>query len=96
MQEAAEAARKNLELVTDSYSRGVVSIIDLLDAKNAALVAEGCAANAEYDVLIDLMQLQRGTNNIDFFRSDEERTAWFDRLAAFFVENADEIRWPKR
>jgi len=96
LQEAAEAARKNLELVTDSYSRGVVSIIDLLDAKNAALVAAGFAANAEYDFLIDLMELQRGTNNFDFFRSDEERTAWFDRLEAFFVANADEIRWPKR
>jgi outer membrane protein TolC len=96
LQEAAVAARKNLELVTDSYSRGVVSIIDLLDAKNAALVAAGFAANAEYDFLIDLMQLQRGTNNFDFFRSEEERTAWFDRLQAFFVENADKIRWPKR
>ena len=96
LQEATEAARKNLELVTDSYARGVVSIIDLLDAKNAALVAGGFAANAEYDFLIDLMQLQRGTNNFDFFRSEEERTAWFDRLEAFFVENADKIRWPKR
>ena len=95
-QEAGEAALKNLDLVTDSYSRGVLSIIDLLDAQNAALVAQEFAANAEYDFLIDLMELQRATNGFDFFRSEAERESWFHRLETFFAENADRIRWPKR
>ena len=95
-QEAATAARKNLELVTASYSRGVVSVIDLIDAQNAALVAEAAAANAVYDFLLDLMELQRSINAFDFFRSEAGREAWFERLEAYFTDNADRIRWPKR
>ena len=95
-QEAATAAAKNLELVTASYSRGVVSVIDLIDAQNAALIAEAAAANAVYDFLLDLMELQRATNSFDFFRSAAGRDAWFERLEAYFTDNADRIRWPKR
>jgi outer membrane protein TolC len=83
---AAETARKNLELVTDSYSRGVVSIIDLIDAQNAALVADQGAANAVYDFLIDLMNVQRAIGRFDFFASAEERQAWFERLETCFRE----------
>jgi len=82
--EAAEAARKNLALVRDAYSQGLVSTIDLLDAQNAALVAEASAANAIYDFLIDLMEIQRSTNTFDFFRSEEGRDAWFQRLEEYF------------
>ena len=39
-QQASEAARKSLDLVSDAYARGAVSILDLLDAQNAALGAE--------------------------------------------------------
>ncbi len=83
---AAETARKNLELVTDSYSRGVVSIIDLIDAQNAALVADQGAANAVYDFLIDLMNVQRAIGRFDFFASAVERQAWFERLETYFRE----------
>ncbi len=83
---AAETARKNLELVTDSYSRGVVSIIDLIDAQNAALVADQGAANAVHDFLIDLMNVQRAVGGFDFFVSAEERESWFERLETFFRE----------
>ena len=37
---AAEAARKNLDIVVDAYSRGAGSIIELIDAQNAALTAD--------------------------------------------------------
>ncbi len=94
--EAAAASERNLELVTDSYARGVVSVIDLLDAQNSALVTAEFAANAEYDFLLDLMDLQRAANRFDFFESDAGRAAWFERLEAFFKENADRIRWPLR
>jgi outer membrane protein TolC len=94
--DAAAASERNLELVTDSYARGVVSVIDLLDAQNSALIATEFAANAEYDFLLDLMGLQRATSRFDFFESDEGRDAWFERLEAFFEQNADRIRWPLR
>lgn len=81
--QAAVAATQNLELVTDAYSRGVVSILELLDAQNAALAAEQAAANAVFDFLLDLMAVQRATGQFDFFTGPEEREAWFVRLAEF-------------
>lgn len=84
--DAAEAARKNLDLVRDSYSRGVLSILDLLDAQNASLTADLNAASAVYDFLIDLMNVQRASGKFDFFTSQEERDQWFKRLEEFFAE----------
>lgn len=83
-QQAAEAARDNLELVTDSYSRGVLSILDLLDAQNASLVADEAAENAVYDFLISLMEVERSLGRIYFLVGPEERDALFDRADAFY------------
>jgi outer membrane protein TolC len=63
---AAESSRKNLELVTDSYSKGVVSIIELVDAQNSSLAADLTAANARYDFLVVAMELQRSIGAFDF------------------------------
>jgi len=78
--DAADAARRNLELVTDAYARGALSILDLLDAQNAALVADQGAANAVYDFLVDLMEVERAANALEFFSTEGEREAWFERL----------------
>jgi outer membrane protein TolC len=82
-EEGAEAARNNLDVVTDAYSRGTVSILELLDAQNAALVADLVAATAVYDFLIDLMNAERAIGRFDFFMTAAERDAYFDRLEAF-------------
>lgn len=84
--QAAEAARQNLKLVTDSYTRGVISIIDLLDAQNAALVADQAAESAVYNFLVDLMGAQRAAGQFDFFLTPEEREAWFQRLKNYYEE----------
>lgn len=81
---AAAAARQNLELVTDAYSRGAVPIITLLDAQQAAVSAGEAAANAVYDFLVDLMRVQRAVGQFDFFRDPEERDAYFRRLDDFY------------
>ncbi len=85
--QSADAARRNLELVSDSYGRGVVSILDLLDAQNAALISDQVAANAVFDFLIDLMEAQRATVNFDFFLSETDRAEWFQRLERFFADS---------
>jgi outer membrane protein TolC/ABC-type uncharacterized transport system substrate-binding protein len=87
--DAAEAAHKNLELVTDEYSRGVVSIIDLLDAQNAALQADLNAANSVYNFLIDLMNVQRAAGKFDFFTSPVEREEWFRMLEEFYSKTPE-------
>jgi outer membrane protein TolC len=80
---AAEWARKNLDLVSDSYMRGAAAFITLLDAQNAHVVAEQSAANAVYDFLDDWLEVQRAVGRFDFTRSDAERTEAAERLRAF-------------
>ncbi|MCZ6776182.1 MAG: TolC family protein [Ignavibacteria bacterium] len=81
---ADTASHKNLELVTDAYSRGAVDIIRLIDAQNAALIASLAEENAVYDFLIDFMNIQRTVGTFDIFMSKEEREAWFGRLESYF------------
>ena len=82
---AADSAKRNLTLVTDSYARGIKSIIDLIDAQNQSLVADQQAANAVYDFLIDLMSVQRSLGSFFLFASDPEREAFMERLDQFMI-----------
>jgi len=75
--EAAEAAEKSLDVVRDAYSRGVVSVVVLLDAQNAALLADLAAADALYTFLIDLVFVGRAIGQLGF--TDEEQEAFFRR-----------------
>jgi outer membrane protein TolC len=85
--DAAKAADKNLKLATDAYARGAVSIINLLDAQNASLVANQLAANSVYDFLIDLMRVQRATARFDFFTTPGEKKRWFEKIVNYFENN---------
>jgi outer membrane protein TolC len=85
--DAAVASQNNLELVTDAYTRGTVSIIDLLDAQNAAVVDEQNAANAVYDFLIDLMDVERAVGQFDFFATPDERADWFTRADSYIEQH---------
>lgn len=82
-QSSAAAARKTLDLVTDAYVRGTASYIDLIDAQNTYLNARLAAANAVYQHLQDLVELQRSIAFFDFAVSAAENEAWLDRLDRF-------------
>jgi outer membrane protein TolC len=86
--EAAEASHKNLDLVTDSYAKGVVSIQDLLDAQNSALIADLSGSNAVYDFLLHLVEVQRSAGRLEWFKSEEDREAWLDQIRDYF----DQVR----
>ncbi len=90
--QAAAAARQNLELVTDSYSRGVVDVLDLLDAQNAALSADLAAASALYQFFSDLIAVERAVNWFEVERSPADRAAFFSRLETAFRERGLEPR----
>lgn len=87
-QQAVRAALDNRDLVTDAYSRGVVEIVDLLDAQSASLRAEQTAANAVFDFLIDWMNLQRATGQFDLMMDNTERNLWYQRLENYFVKTS--------
>ena len=80
----ASAARRNYEVLSDSYARGRGTILDLLDAQNAALVADQVAANAEFDFLSALVRTQRAAGFFDFLMDDAERTELRNRLKTRF------------
>lgn len=89
---AAENSLMSLELVTESYATGRVSIPELLDAQNTALAANEAANNAVYNFLIDLMEVQRATNSFDFFLSEAQRDDYFDRLHEFLTRRGVQPR----
>ena len=92
--DAALAARNNLRLVTDAYSQGAADILILLDAQNAALIAELQAANAVYNFLVDLMNVQRAVGRFDFFLDQAEQQAFMERLNSYFQQEGYRIRKP--
>ena len=85
--DAAEAADKSLDLVTDSYSMGTGSVLDLLDAQNAALVADQLAATAYYDFLVDLISARRAAGTIDLIYVEANGgISFYDRMDAYYQQ----------
>jgi outer membrane protein TolC/ABC-type uncharacterized transport system substrate-binding protein len=81
---AAQAAGENLGLVRDAYAQGAVSIIELLDAQYAALAADEAAAIAVYVFVGAEVRVQRAIGRYDFFMTQAEREAYFQRLDEHF------------
>lgn len=78
-----EAANKTLKIVSDSYSRGAVSILFLLDAQSAALNAQVISTNSLYDLFISYMQLQRAVGQYDVLLTNEERESFLNDMINF-------------
>ena len=89
---AAEAAQKSLQVVQESYSQGLLSVVELLDAQYAALVTDQVAASAVYDFLIDLMEVERAYGHFNFFSTDEKRKAYFERASEYFKGLGMEVK----
>ncbi|MCD6225227.1 MAG: TolC family protein [Deltaproteobacteria bacterium] len=87
--EAAEAADKNFELVQDSYSKGAVSIVSLLDAQNAALAANQSAANSVYEYFISLLEVERSFGGFAVITPIKEQKALFHRFQEFMASKKD-------
>lgn len=85
-EDAATAADRNLELVTDAYGRGAVNIITLIDAQNQALVTRLAASNALYDFLVDYLAVERAAAAFGFRLTIEEREDFIRRLTRFANE----------
>ncbi len=82
--DAAVASDKNLKLVTDSYERGILSIIDLLDAQNQSLSSNLDAANSVYNFLVDLMRVQRSLGMFVFFLDEDQKQIWYQNMEDFY------------
>lgn len=83
---SAEFAQKSLELVKDSYSKGTVSVVELADAQNNALVAEHNAINSVYDYLLSMLQLERAAGQFRILQSGTERQSYLDSFRTIYDE----------
>ena len=81
--DAADAAHKNLNLVTDAYTRGAISIIELLDAQNASTMAELGAENSLYDFMADIISVQRAIGRVDFSKVHESGANFKEEFSAY-------------
>jgi outer membrane protein TolC len=79
-QQQEAAARKNFDLVNDSYVLGVASILDLLDAQAQRLDAELAVANALYKFLEDLIAAERQIAFYPFLESESEVAELLSRM----------------
>lgn len=77
---AAASAGSSLALVTDAYAEGSVSIVDLIDAQQAALAGRRLEAEARYDFLVDLMRVQRAIGRFFFFMEPAQVAEFSARL----------------
>ncbi len=73
--DAAEASRKNFDLVSDAYARGTVSYIELLDAQDTSLTAHAASSDSLYNFLITIMAVQRAVGRYEFLLPPDERIA---------------------
>jgi len=82
---AAQASSENLRIVTDAYSKGAVSVTDLIDAQNAALTARLAAAEARYVYLADLIDVLRAAGDFSLMLDAQRQEGWFREVEEFFA-----------
>lgn len=82
-----EASRKNLDIIVEMYSEGLASITDLLDAQNATLVAELLVTSAQFNFLIDVINVQRAYGDFIYTSNVDEVDDFLERLEEYFETN---------
>ena len=85
-QSSAELSRKSLDLVQEEYSKGRVSIVDLVDAQNEALRDRLNALNSEYEFLISVFNTDRAVGRFSVLGTPEERQDFLNRFEIYLSE----------
>lgn len=83
---AAEASRRNFEIVRDRYTEGLVNVTDLLDAQNDRFNTERTAQAQQYAFLLDMVALQRAIAWFEDLKTPEEAEQLLAE-ARRFIEN---------
>ncbi|MEM6685476.1 MAG: TolC family protein, partial [Bacteroidota bacterium] len=75
-----ETAKEALELTQTSYSNGAVNIVQLLDAQSNYLNAQLARANALYNYLISILELERNLGYYFILNTEQANTAFRQRF----------------
>lgn len=82
--DAAAAAARSLSLVTDAYSKGVVPIVNLLDAQNASISANLAQSQASISFFRSNIEMQRTIGVFEFLMTDAEKKLIRESLLSVF------------
>ncbi|HEU4781667.1 MAG TPA: TolC family protein [Steroidobacteraceae bacterium] len=85
--EAQAAADENLANVTDAYARGAVSVTDLIDAQETALLNGLSATDAKYGFMTDFINVLRSMGEFEILLDPASREAWYARVETWFREH---------
>lgn len=85
-QEASQASNENFKIVQDSYSQGLVSVTNLVDAQNAKVQTELGLVNATYQFIIDFLEVERAIGFYYQLSSPSQQAAFFDRLNVHMLQ----------
>jgi len=80
---SAEFSKMNLAVIKNKYARGVVSILDLLDAQSQSFAASRRAEIARYSYLEDLTSLQRAMCWFEVDKTEAEKDQWADEFQQY-------------
>ena len=80
--QAAEAAGKNLGIIQDKYTEGIVDVTELISAQNQKLTADQFAAAAAFDFLINLVELQRSISWFEVDKTAEEQNQFVEHITS--------------
>jgi outer membrane protein TolC len=86
---AAQAAQQTLEVTQAAYREGTASLVDLIDAQNAALATRERASTTAYEVLQRWMAVQRAGGSFRPLRPPQEQAAFERRLDAVLSGRSD-------
>lgn len=70
---ASQAARKSLDISTNLYAAGSITVTEILDARNAALSAELANSISRYNFFISAVNLERAIGKYNIFASEEDK-----------------------
>jgi len=85
--EAQAAADENLANVADAYARGAVSVTDLIDAQETALLNGLSATDARYGFMTDFVNVLRSMGEFEILLDPASREAWYARVETWFREH---------
>ncbi len=80
---AARTAQESLELVTEAYGQGLVTVVDLLEAQTNMLLSNRNVTNAIFDYLINLKRVERAVGRFEAFATPEEQINFIQRLEEY-------------
>ncbi len=84
-----KSAKEALDLTQNAYSAGAVNIVQLIDAQNNYIATQQAKANATYNYLIKMLQLERYLGNY-FLLNTQEEIADFNRRFLEFAKSEKE------